>query len=297
MTAVMLTDLADLLRHAGLEVVEIKGWKSRGRPGSFDPKGVLAHHTGGKSDSLAYAEWMALVGRPDEDPPLRPPLAQLGLDRKGVWYVLAAGRANHAGRCKPIAGLQPYPGRDYGDGNAQMVGVEAMNTGSEGWTDEQYASYVRGVAAINAHYGWSIVLGHKETSLSGKPDPGGMDMDDFRRDVRAINPEEDDMPTPAELFSADIIPAPVKNTSNPTWSLNTYVPATYRNAKAAFDNSVKTLTQLAGLEAVIGKMLDLLQAQAAGFELPSKAEMLAQVRDAADARMALLNFDDEETPS
>jgi len=194
---VYLTDLADVLRSAGLKVVEIPGWKTRGRPGTFDPKGVLCHHTGGKPDGLSYATWMAITGRTD----LAAPLAQLGLDREGTFYVQAAGRANHAGRCKAIAGLKAYPGRDYGDGNAQMIGIEAMNTGSEGWSDTQYGAYVRGVAALCTHYGWSIVLGHRETSLSGKPDPGLIDLDKFRRDVRATNPatQEDDMPTMDEM--------------------------------------------------------------------------------------------------
>src|SRR5512139_3742239 len=139
--ATYLTDLADVLRGAGLTVVEIPGWKTRGRPGTFAPTRVLCHHTGGPGDGLAYATWMAVDGRSD----LNPPLAQLGLDRKGVWYVQAAVRANHAGQCKPIDGLKAYAGRSYGDGNAQMIGVEAMNTGSEGWTSTQYDSYVRGV--------------------------------------------------------------------------------------------------------------------------------------------------------
>lgn len=181
-----LTDLADVLRAAGLKVVEVPGWKTRGRPGSFEPTRVLAHHTGGASDSRAYIDWMATDGRSD----LKPPLAQLGLDRKGTWYVMAAGRANHAGRCKPIHGLKAYAGRDYGDGNAQMVGVEAMNTGSEGWSSAQYDSYVIGTAALTNHYGWAPPLGHKETSTSGKWDPGLVDMDEFRRDVAASEGDE-----------------------------------------------------------------------------------------------------------
>jgi hypothetical protein len=197
-----LTDLVDVLRAAGLKVVEIPGWKTRGRPGSFAPTRVLAHHTGGKSDSRAYVDWMATDGRSD----LKPPLAQLALDRSGTWFVMAAGRANHAGQCKPIDGLKTYgDGRNYGDGNAQMVGVEAMNTGSEGWAPPQYDSYVRGVSALTKHYGWRPPLGHRETSLSGKPDPGRMDLDDFRRDVKADNPtpQEDDVQLSDKVRVAD----------------------------------------------------------------------------------------------
>ena len=186
-----LTDLADVLRAAGLTVVEIPGWETRGRRGSFDPHGVLCHHTAGKGNGYRDAESMAKAGRPD----LNPPLCQLALDRQGVWYVCAAGRANHAGRCRPVGGLKPYPGRSYGDGNAQMIGVEAQNDGSEPWPPVQYASYVRGVAAITEHYRWHAPLGHKETSLEGKPDPS-FDMNQFRRDVKSgafTQSEEDDM--------------------------------------------------------------------------------------------------------
>ena len=205
-----LTDLADVLRKAGLDVVEMPGWKTRGRPGAFDPKGVLCHHTAGAGDGYNDAWGMATNGRAD----LNPPLAQLALSRKGTWYVLAAGRANHAGRCKAIGGLQPYPGESYGDGNAQLLGIEAQNRGTdaEDWSPTQYRSYVRGVAALTKHYGWRIVFGHKETSTSGKVDPD-FSMDKFRRDVAAVDPTEDEV-TPQDIkdianavLGAKVIPA------------------------------------------------------------------------------------------
>jgi hypothetical protein len=186
---VYLTDMADVLRRAGLKVVEIPGWKTRGRPGDFAPIGVLCHHTGsantGPDKEYGYANWLAVTGRSD----LSAPLAQLALGRTGIFYVLAAGRANHAGRCKLVAGLQPsFAGATYGDGNEQLVGIEAMNDGiGEPWPRVQYDAYVRGCAALNAAYGYPVrrTLGHKETSLSGKPDPVGIDMTTFRADVTA----------------------------------------------------------------------------------------------------------------
>lgn len=177
--ATMLTDLADVLRAAGCNVIEISGWKTRGRPQTdtqrFNPQGVLCHHTAGTSDSRTYVEWMAITGRTD----LAAPLAQIALSRTGIVYVMAAGRANHAGKMKAIAGLPA------GDGNATLIGIEAMNTGFEGWGPAQYAAYVKVCAALNNHYGWPAkrTLGHKETSLSGKIDPGQMSMPDFRADV------------------------------------------------------------------------------------------------------------------
>lgn len=66
-------NLPALLRDAGLTVVTIDGWQSRGRPattGGFAPAGVLWHHTGGTQDGLAYARWLFVTGRKDLPAPL-----------------------------------------------------------------------------------------------------------------------------------------------------------------------------------------------------------------------------------
>ena len=186
-----LTDLAAAVRKSGLEVAELPGWRDRGRPastGGFDPRGVLCHHTGGASDSREYVEWMATVGRSD----LPAPLCTLALDRSGTVYVVAAGRANHGGDARATG---PMPA---GDANELYVGIEAMNTGSEGWTDVQYAAYVALCAALCEHYDWpaSHVRAHRETSVTGKWDPGLLDMDRFRIDVN--NAMEDDV-TPQDI--------------------------------------------------------------------------------------------------
>lgn len=183
---VYLTDLADAARGSGLKVIELPGWKTRSRPasaGGFSPHGVLCHHTGGASDDRAYVDWMALTGRSD----LPAPLCQLALDRQGTVYVLAAGRANHAGDAKSTG---PMPA---GDGNSLYIGIEALNTGTEGWTATQYDAYARLCAALCKHYRWPAdnVRAHRETSLTGKWDPGGLDMPTFRDDIATLM--EDDM--------------------------------------------------------------------------------------------------------
>lgn len=174
-----LTDLADVLRAEGLTVVELDGWQERGRPasvGDFDPQGNLWHHTGGASGGQAYAEWMALTGRAD----LPAPLCQVAIDRDGTCYVSAAGRSNHAGTARASG---PMPA---GDGNELYVGFECMNTGTEGWSAAQYDAMVAAGAATSRAYGWTAAhnRAHKETSTSGKWDPGALDMDKFRRDIR-----------------------------------------------------------------------------------------------------------------
>ncbi len=196
-----LNDLAAAARKSGLRVVELPGWKKRGRPassGGFNPRGVLCHHTGGESDGRDYVEWMAYQGRAD----LPAPLCQLALSRSGIVYVVAGGRANHGGTAKKTG---PMPA---GDANYLYVGIEAMNTGSEGWgtkgedaagnTITQGEAYARLCAALCDHYGWpaSHVRAHRETSVTGKWDPGGLDMDTFRARVADLIPTigEDDMP-------------------------------------------------------------------------------------------------------
>lgn len=184
----MLTDLAAACRKSGLRVVELDGWRTRSRPastGGFAPIGILCHHTGGESDDRAYAEWMATVGRSD----LPAPLCQLALDRNGTVYVSAAGRANHGGTAKATG---PMPS---GDANTLYVGIEAMNTGTEGWTATQYDAYARLCAALCKHYHWpaSHVRAHRETSVTGKWDPGELDMDSFRRDIAALIEGTEDM--------------------------------------------------------------------------------------------------------
>lgn len=175
-----LIELANVLRAGGLTVVEVKGWQTRGRPkttGGFNPVGVLWHHTGGDGNDLTYATWLALTGRPD----LPAPLCQLSIDRKGTVYVLAAGRANHAGKAKASGTVAA------GDGNALYIGVECMNTGTEGWTPEQYGAMVLTGAALAKYLGTSVQTqrGHKETSVTGKWDPGALDMDKFRKAIQA----------------------------------------------------------------------------------------------------------------
>lgn len=179
----LLHDLADACRKSGLKVVELPEWRTRTRPGSFAPRGVLVHHTGGDSDTRAYVDWMALEGRSD----LPAPLSQLALSRTGVVYVLAAGRANHGGEAQASG---PMPA---GDANALYIGIEALNNGTEGWTPTQYAAYVALCAALCEHYGWPAahVRAHRETSVTGKWDPGRLDMDRFRTDI--ANLQGDDM--------------------------------------------------------------------------------------------------------
>jgi len=173
--------LADTLRAAGCKVVEQPGWKERGRGDMGAVKGVICHHTGGALKGNAPSLALVEHGRGPPDP-LPGPLSQLVLARDGTFYVIAAGRCNHAGR-------GAWHGVD--DGNSQMIGIEAENagTGADPWPQVQMDAYAVGVAAILKHIGADDVMaaGHKEYRLprGRKTDPS-FDMVAFREDVEAL---------------------------------------------------------------------------------------------------------------
>lgn len=168
--------LADVLRAAKLKVVEEPGWQTRGHGDSGPIRGVLLHHTAGchheKPASLVHT---LINGRPGLDGPI----ANLGLEEDGTYYVIAAGRAYHAGPGS-------HPGVTTDNGNHELVGIEAANTGVPGdvWEDAQMDAYRRGVAAIlnHIHQPASFAIGHKEWAPKRKIDPD-FDMVAFRKSL------------------------------------------------------------------------------------------------------------------
>jgi peptidoglycan hydrolase-like protein with peptidoglycan-binding domain len=171
--------LAQVLRDAGLKVAEDPDWQNKGRGDVGPTKGVICHHTAGPKAGNMPSLKIIRQGRSD----LPGPLAQLGLGRDGTYYVVAAGRANHAGRGS---------WRGVTTGNTSFIGIEAENTGNRDdfpWPQVQMDAYQRGVAAILKHLGLdeNACCGHKEYALpkGRKPDPD-FDMDVFRAAVAKI---------------------------------------------------------------------------------------------------------------
>ncbi|WP_410810253.1 N-acetylmuramoyl-L-alanine amidase [Micromonospora sp. 067-2] len=172
--------LIDVLRAEGCQVVEEGDWRSRAATGSFAPIGVLWHHTAAVSsaDNPAPSLDVVIGGRPD----LSGPLCHALIDFDGVFHLVAAGRANHAGES---GGSGPIPA---GDGNTLLVGWEIDYQGvDQAMTGAQYDAAVRGTAAVLRRLGKdaSYARGHRETSTTGKIDPGLIDLDRMRRDVAA----------------------------------------------------------------------------------------------------------------
>ena len=172
-----LTWLPQVLQDAGLKVALVDGWEARGSGDMGSVKGVICHHTAGPRGSGNMPSLRTIIdGRPD----LPGPLAHLGLGRDGTYYVVAAGRCNHAGK-----------GEWNGEtsGNTHFIGIEAENTGGHDdfpWPAVQLDAYQRGVAAIFKHLNLThaCCAGHKEYALPAgrKPDPT-LDMIAFRTTV------------------------------------------------------------------------------------------------------------------
>ena len=176
--AFSLTWLPEVLEDAGLKVAEQPGWRTRGHGDVGTIKGVICHHTAGARTGNMPSLRIVTEGRPD----LQGPLSQLCLGRDGTYFVVAAGRAFHAGAGK-WQGIET--------GNSSFIGIEAENSGQAGdpWPDVQMDAYRRGVAAILKKIGAQAIMacGHKEYALpkGRKPDPS-FDMDQFRAGVAAL---------------------------------------------------------------------------------------------------------------
>lgn len=180
--AYSLTWLPQVLRSAGLKVATEFGWENRGRGEMGEILGVICHHTGDTRNGNMPSLATLIRGRSD----LPGPLAQLGLGRDGTFYVLAAGRCNHAGKGN---------WKGVTKGNFHFIGIEAENKGTaaDKWPEAQLDAYRRGVAAILKHIGRGAddCVGHKEWARDRKPpleikhDPT-FDMNQFRASVSLI---------------------------------------------------------------------------------------------------------------
>lgn len=155
----------------GYPVVEVAGWQTRGST-SFNPRGSVDHHTGGSMIGTAPSLGICIYGRSD----LPGPLCNVLIGRDNTIYVIAAGRANHAGE-GGWAGLV---------GNSSVYGVERENAGYasiEPWRDDQteLAALVH-AALIEGRSRPGLVCRHQEWT-SRKIDTHSIDGDYLRARV------------------------------------------------------------------------------------------------------------------
>lgn len=222
-----LTWLPKVLEDAGLKVATIDGWELRGgEMGTV--RGVICHHTANPRRDLNMPSLRVLRdGRSD----LPGPLAQLGLGRDGTYYVIAAGRCNHAG-----AGLWNGVSR----GNTHFIGIEAENSGRDDdfpWPQVQLDAYQRGVAAILRHLNLDAdcCAGHKEYAqpLGRKPDPS-LDMPGFRAAV-------------ARILSGAVTPPPLIPSVEPTPSPRVGAPRPTLRRGSREEQWIRELQMLLGV--------------------------------------------------
>lgn len=206
----LLTNLADILRAAGLNVIEVSGWQQRMRGGTGGhstggylagtPSHVMVHHT---ASSWSAAQDVAYLATGHK----YAPVSNLYLARNGDVYVIAAGATNTNGQGGPVDGC---PADSM---NSRAVSIEAGNNGTgEPWPTDQQDAYVTLCAALCDAYSIPVgrVLAHFEWAPDRKIDPAGpskwartddryqrWDMDAFRGDVlQALTPA----PEPPEVI-------------------------------------------------------------------------------------------------
>lgn len=179
------TGIASRLRGKGLTVVEVSGWQTRGSS-NFSPRGSVDHHTAGGASGNAPSLGICINGRSD----LPGPLCNVMVGRDNACYVVAAGRANHAGT-----------GGWHGlSGNSSVYGVERENVGTtaEPWRADQTDAAARCHAAlIEGKADARNVCEHKEWAPTRKADAHTVSGDQMRSLVThylgtTTPPEEED---------------------------------------------------------------------------------------------------------
>lgn len=191
-TPLTATAFLNALRAEGVTVHEVGDWRTHNRnhKGPWGPvHGVVIHHTA--SSGTQHSVELCRTGYSE----LPGPLCHGVIPKDGSTHIVGYGRTNHAGSgdedvLNAVIAEKPLPVDDENnvDGNRYLYGFECVNlgNGSDPWPAEQIEGMVRAAAAVCRAHGWSAasVIGHKEWQ-PGKPDPRGIDMDDFRRRVQA----------------------------------------------------------------------------------------------------------------
>lgn len=146
--------LPGAIADAGLALGYEPGWETRGSI-NFNPQCVVAHHTGAIRDVTSLLR----DGRSD----LPGPLCNVELRRSGECRVIAAGRANHAGR-------GGYRGLS---GNSSALGIEASSDGKS-WTAEQRDVYpvLCAVLASAIDVSREYIIRHEDWAPARKWDAG-----------------------------------------------------------------------------------------------------------------------------
>ena len=230
--------IADALRNAGLPVVEVAGWQSRGSS-LFAPSMVFMHHDA----SPATASESGMVNLVTNGRKGLPgPIGNVYIGRSGAVYVIASGRSNHAGSGNVLLA------------NQRSIGIEVGNNGvGEPWTAALTDTYRRVVLALCGKLGVGVdrVYTHAAhtsrkidpagpTSVRGLG-PGTWSLDGVRVWLSQTIPVTP--PAPIPLEDDDMAPEFLKDNVNPdvwmvgygnnTWIRNESVLSNFQNFHAA----------------------------------------------------------------
>lgn len=159
------------VKSAGVSDKTVKGWQSRGHGAMGVIQSVMCHHTAGPAKGNSPSLNVVTYGRPG----LSGPLAQLFLARDGTVYLVAAGRAYHAG----VVTSSLYQ-------NSHGVGIEAEATGVSSWPQAQVNAYAKLCRALAKEFDLPVsrVVGHKEKcSPRGRKIDPNFNMNQFRAKV------------------------------------------------------------------------------------------------------------------
>jgi len=199
------TGIANRLRDAGLRVIEVAGWTTAGSS-DFHPGGSVNHHTAGGASGATPSLSTCIYGRSD----LPGPLCNVYQSResgtgKDIAYVVAAGRANHAGE-GGWKGLS---------GNASVYGLEIEHTGVDPLPMHRQEIAARIHAAMFGGSS-SMVCQHREWTSRKIDAADGVDANGFRQLVEdALHPTP--LPTPINYGGVNVFLA--GQTSSGNWWL------------------------------------------------------------------------------
>jgi len=196
---IWLDGLANILRAAGLKVIEVGGWERRSRRNnsgySRHPTHVMIHHTASSTSAGNDVNYMT-YNSPDK------PIANIYIARNGDIHLMAGGPTNTNGSGRDWWG----GGVPANDMNAEAVGIEIGNDGTgEPYPEPQVESVLRvcvellkaggvGPGNVRSHWEWCRDTGRKidPRGPSKYEDPalgGKWNMDRFRGDVfQRMNP-------------------------------------------------------------------------------------------------------------
>lgn len=254
-----LGNMANVLRAAGLTVVEIDGWQNRTATGGdmAEIRGVMWHHTATNRAAFANNDIPTLHTCLNGNGSTPGPLCQLMLGRTGIVYVLAAGVCYHAGH-GAAAGIP------VDTGNLYFIGIEMESSGVApwDWTADQIRVAPHLGAALERAYLMHLPpelraqIGHKEyaanrvPNISGKIDPAGWpgDMDGLRAEINKILDGKAPAPAPSKPAAPAPAPSPNKGpyVPDPHWLVDPGNTLSYISEETGY--SVADLVKFNGIK-------------------------------------------------